>query len=331
MKYFTNPVGEFLIKIPIEWQYYNVAAGYTEESPYSFVPYENPEGAGAFQISCYPANERTPKENVQPADKDKLEFIEKRMDDAEMNMHLWFCTVQDHVLMAKYIYSKALSNTPRIKEELEKVKTALSKAAYISKCNRPRVLALDRYYKFQAALAASFDLKESALESRSLIEFILIVASQIDSYLRLCIVMKKQLNDRTEEFEEKYFYQGEKCKPITERAIYKEAKSLGVLSDENYDCLSSLYDLRNKIVHRFVISDIRTRDLLDIALDYDAASEEIRLSMRELEGLQRDSKIGIYKDSAAPDDEIDKEELKFLFANVNDKHLLKKYRRGLDA
>ena len=104
-----------------------------------------------------------------------------------------------------------------------------------------------------------------------------------------------------------------------------------MLSDENYDCLSALYDLRNKIVHRFIISDIRTRDLVDIALDYDAASEEIRLSMRELEGLQRDSKVGIYKDSAAPDDEIDKDELKFLFANVNDKHLLKKYKRSLDA
>lgn len=331
MKYFTNPIGQFVIKIPIEWQYYNVAAGYKEESPYSFVPYEEPSGAGAFQISCYPASERTPKDNLQPADKDNLEFIEKRMDDAEMNMHLWFCTVQDHVLMAKYIYPKALSSSPRIKEELKKVKTALSKAAYISENNRPRVLALDRYYKFHAALAASFDLKESALESRALIEFILIVASQIDSYLRLCIVMKKQLNDRTDEFEEKYFYQGEKCKPITERAIYKEAKDLGVLSNENYESLSALYDLRNKIVHRFIISEIKTRDLVDIALDYDAASEEIRLSMKKLEDLQRHSKVGIYKDSAAADDEIDRDEVKFLFANVNDKHLLKKYKRSLDG
>jgi hypothetical protein len=268
MKYFTNPIGQFVIKVPIEWQYYNVAAGYKEESPYSFVPYEDPDSAGAFQISCYPANEKTPKENVQPTDKDDLEFIEKRMDDAEMNMHLWFCTVQDHVLMAKYIYSKTLSNTTRIKEELQKVKTALSKVAYISEGNRARVLTLDRYYKFQAALAASFDLKQSALESRSLIEFILIVASQIDSYLRLCIVMKKQLDSSTEDFEEKYFYQGEKCKPITERTIYREAKSLGVLSDENYDRLGRLYDSRNKIVHRFIISEIRTRDLVDIALDY---------------------------------------------------------------
>lgn len=146
MKYFTNPTGQFVIKVPIEWQYYNVAAGHKEDSPYSFVPYEDPENAGVFQISCYLANERTPKSNLQPADKDNLDFIEKRMDDDEMNMHLWFCTVQDHVVMAKYIYSKKHENTPRIKEELEKVKLALSKVAYISESNRDRVLSLDRYY-----------------------------------------------------------------------------------------------------------------------------------------------------------------------------------------
>lgn len=327
MKYFTDPAGQFVIKVPIEWQYSNVAAGYKEESPYSFVPYEDPENAGAFQISCYPADERTPRQNVQPSDKDNLAFVEKRMDDDEMNMHLWFCTVEDHVLMAKYIYSKKHENADRIKDELIKVKTALSKVAYISERNRERVLALDRYYKFEAALAASFDLKESALKSGSLIEFILVVASQIDSYLRLCIVMKKQLGSNSDDFEQKYFYQSEQCKPITERAIYKEAKSLGVISDINFDRLGRLYDLRNKIVHRFIISDIRTRDLLDIATDYDDASEEIRLVMRKLEDLQRETKVGIYKDSAEPNDDIDQDEVRFLFANVNDKHLLSKYKR----
>lgn len=327
MKYFTNPTGQFVVKVPIEWQYCNVAAGYEEESPYSFVPYDDPESAGAFQISCYPANENTPKGNVQPPDKDNLDFIEMRMDDDEVNIHLWFCTAQDHVLMAKYIYSKHHEHTDRVKGELVKVKMALSKVAYISESNRWRVLALDRFYKFQSALAASFDLKESALKSGSLIEFILIVASQIDSYLRLCIVMKKQLDSRVNEFEEKYFYQGEKCKPMTERTIYNEAKSLGVLSDINFELLSRLYDSRNKIVHRFIISDIKTRDLNNIAIDYDAVAEEIRLDMRKLEDLQRETKIGIYKFSAAHDDVVNEEELKFLYANVNDKHLLRKYKR----
>lgn len=329
MKYFTDPNGQFVIKVPIEWQYSNVAEGYKEESPFSFVPYEDPESAGAFQISCYSANEKTPKNNVQPSDKDDLDFIEKRMDDVEMNMHLWFCTVEDHVLMAKYIYSKKNENSKRIKEELSKVKTALSKIAYISESNRERVVALDQFYKFEAALAASFDLKESALKSGSLIEFILIVASQIDSYLRLCIVMRKQLDSSSDEFEQKYFYQGEHCKPITERAIYKEAKALGVITENNFERLSNLYDLRNKIVHRFIISDIRTRDLLDMAIDYDDASEEIRLVMRKLEDLQRNTKAGIYKDSAVPGEEIDKDEVRFLFANINDKHLLKKYKRDV--
>ncbi|MBU1332553.1 MAG: hypothetical protein KJ884_03305 [Gammaproteobacteria bacterium] len=327
MKYFTDPNGQFVIKVPIEWQYSNVAAGYKEESPFSFAPYDDPESAGAFQISCYPANERTPKNNIQPSDKDNLAFIEKRMDDDEANIHLWFCTVENHVLMAKYIYLKKHENTNRIREEMIKVKIALSKTAYISKDNRARVLALDRYYKFQAALAASFDLKESALKSGSLIEFILIIASQIDSYLRLCIVMRKQLKNKSDELEQKYFYQGEKCKPITEREIYKEAKSLEVISEEIFDRLSRLYDSRNRIVHRFIISDIRTRDLVDIAIDYDDVSEKIRLDMRELENLQRKAQVGIYKNSATPGDETDKDEVRFLFANINDKHLLEKYKR----
>lgn len=329
MKYFTDPNGQFVIKVPIEWQYSNVVAGYKEESPFSFVPYDAPESAGAFQISCYPANERTPKDNVQPSDKDNLDFIEKRTDDDEMNMHLWFCTVEDHVLMAKYIYSKKHENSKRIKEELSKVKAALSKVAYISESNREQVLALDRYYKFEAALAASFDLKGSALSSGSLIEFILVVASQIDSYLRLCIVMRKQLDSNCDEFEQKYFYQGEQCKPITERAIYKEAQALGVIPDNIFERLSKLYNLRNKIVHRFILSNIRTRDLVGIAIDYDDVSEEIRLVMRKLEDLQRNTKVGIYKDSALPDEKIDKDEVRFLFANVNDKHLLKKYKRDV--
>jgi hypothetical protein len=327
MKYFTEPNGQFVIKVPIEWQYCNRALGYDEESPFGFVPYDDPDSAGAFQISCYAATEKTPRNNLQPSDKDCLDFIEKRMDDDEMNVHLWFCTVEDQVLMAKYIYSKSNDSSKRIKEELDKVKVSLSKVAYISEKNRGRVLSLDKYYKFVAALVASYDLSTSALQSDSLIEFILILASQIDSYLRLSIVMKKQLKLKSDEFEQKYIYQGESCKPITERAIYKEAKLLDIISEDSFEELSNLYNFRNKIVHRFVISDIKTKDLQDIATAYDAVAEKIRMIMKDLEDTQRNMKIGICKDSADPEEEIDKDELRFLYANVNDKHLLNKFQR----
>jgi hypothetical protein len=56
MKYFTEPKGIFIIKIPVEWQYKNVAVGIDEISPFSFELYEN--NTGAFQISCYSEKEK---------------------------------------------------------------------------------------------------------------------------------------------------------------------------------------------------------------------------------------------------------------------------------
>jgi len=329
MKYFTEPTGQFVIKIPVEWQYQNIVAGYKEESPFSFVLYDNPEGAGAFQISCFPANDKTPKNNIQPADKDNLQFLEKRMDDDECNMHLWFCSVEDHVFMAKYIYGKEWKNSELIKEELKKVKHSLSKLVYISEKDRGTVFGLDKYEKFQSALAASFDLKKNAVSSGSMIEFIIVVANQIDAYLRLCIVMKTQLNDMTNSFDFKYFYQGDNDKAIMERKIYKKSHALGILSDEEYDQLENLYKKRNKIVHRYVISELKTKDLAGIAYEYEILSEHIRLIMKELEDVQKEKGIGIYKDSPKTEEDIDQNEMRLFFAGVNDKHLVHNLNRDV--
>lgn len=318
-----------MIKIPIEWQYQNVLAGYEEKSPFSFVLYDNPVGAGAFQISCYPAKEKNSDKNIQKADKDNLTFVEKRMDDNEFNMHLWFCSVEDHIFMAKYIYEKEHENTDLIKRELLRVNESLPKLVFISEKNRNTIIGLDRYEKFQSSLAASFDLKNNAIQSNSLIEFIIIVANQIDAYLRLSIVMKMQLSGKTNSFDLKYFYQGEDDKAIMERAIYKEANKLGILSDAVFDDLEVLYKKRNKIVHRYVISELRTKDLRHIAFEYETASEKIRLIMKDLEDLQRTQKIGIYRESLEPEKEMGKQELKLFFAEINDKHLTENFKRDI--
>lgn len=327
MKYFTEPNGQFVIKVPIDWQYQNVLAGYKEESPFSFLPYDRPEGAGAFQISCFPATKKNPKNNIQKADKENLSFLEKRMDDDECNIHLWFCSVEDHVFMAKYIYGKEYEGTELIKRELEKVKSSLSKLVFISKKNRNTVIGIDMHEKFQSALAASFDLKVNAVHSNSMIEFIIVVASQIDAYLRLCVVMNAQLNDETNNFDLKYFYQGENDKAIMERKIYSEANKLGIISDKVLENLEDLYKKRNRIVHRYIISELKTKELLDVAYEYEIESENIRLILKGLEEVQRSKKIGIYKDSIRMDDGVDQNELKLFFAGVNDKHLVERFKR----
>ena len=95
MKLFTDTDGLFIVRLPSDWQYSNVAEGYKEESPYSFVPYDDPESAGAFQISCYPVTEKTPKNNVQKSNTYNLKFLPRRKDVDEFCVHLWFCTVED--------------------------------------------------------------------------------------------------------------------------------------------------------------------------------------------------------------------------------------------
>src|SRR5579862_8805946 len=121
MKYFIEPNGLFIIKIPIDWQYKNVAVGYKEESPFSFELYRGK--VGAFQISCYSAQEKSTNPNVkiQKADTKNLEFIKFRMDDEKFHAHIWGANVDDHMFMAKYIYDADKAESPKIKKELLKV------------------------------------------------------------------------------------------------------------------------------------------------------------------------------------------------------------------
>jgi len=245
MKYFTEPNGKFVIKIPTEWQYKNIAVGHDEVSPFSFELYE--KSIGAFQISCYsdqekPLNKSIP---VQKYDTNKLDFTTQRMDGGGFNMHLWFATVEDHMFMAKYIYDTSRQSDPEVKTELEKAEGALSTLELISPDKRDLALEFDKYEKFMASLAASFDLKNRAIENKSVIELMIIIANQIDAYLRMAIVMKKQLQEKTNRIDIALLFQGETDPPIMERKIYKQAKDLGVISQDTLDKLDKLYSERN--------------------------------------------------------------------------------------
>jgi len=224
MKYFTEPNGKFVIKVPAEWQYKNIEVGHEEVSPFSFELYEN--SVGSFQISCYSEQEKTINKNltVQKFDTNKLNFIKQRMDGGGFNMHLWFAVVEDHMFMAKYIYDISKQDDTEIKVELEKAELSLATLELINPTQRNLALEFDKYEKFMASLAASFDLKNKAIENKSVIELMIIIANQIDAYLRMAIVMKKQLQERTDRIDIALLYQGNNDTPIIERKIYNQAK-----------------------------------------------------------------------------------------------------------
>jgi len=329
MKHFTEPNGKFVLKIPNEWQYKNIIVGHEEVSPFSFELYEN--SIGAFQISCYSELEKPSNSNliIQNSNIDNLDFLKARMDGGGFNMHLWYARVDDHFFMVKYIYEEKDVNDPRIAEELAKVEKSLSSLEFISEDKRKLALDLDKYEKFIASLMASFDLKNKAFDNNSLIEYLIITANQIDAYLRMAIVLKKQLNDNTNDIDIVLLFQSENDTPIMERKIYLQSKDLGIISNDTFNELERLYKERNKVVHRFIISDFKTRFLYDIAYEYENIYEPVRLALGEIEELQFIKGIGIHGNGRNPNDIPTENNIKMLYSQVNDKHLMSELNRKI--
>ncbi|GEC70513.1 hypothetical protein SAMN05443543_103156 [Flavobacterium flevense] len=328
MKHFTEPNGKFIIELPNDWQYKNKIVSDEEISPFSFEKYG--KSIGCFQISCYSSIEKEfSKIDAQKVDNGNLNFITARMDGGGFNMHLWYAVVDDHLFMIKYIYDTAKANSKIIKNELLKAEKALKTLELLGETNRKKALVLDKYEKFMSSLAASFDIKNQAFKKRSFIEFIIIVASQIDAYLRLCIVMKKQLNEKTDEIDIKYLSQSETDKPVMEKQIYKLSKELEIIDDNTYSKLFELYELRNKMVHRYIISEITTKEIHLLAFDYEEICEVVRINLKNVEETQAKEKIGIYKRGCPVNEDLPKEFINFLYSQVNDKHSLKNLYRKI--
>jgi len=329
MKDWIEPNGIFIINIPIEWQYVNtVMSGGVEESPYSFEPYDN--DLGCFQISCYPLTKQGVNPNF-PIQKNnsKIEWFRKRMDDNEFNMHLYYAQVDDQFCMAKYIYSKNHNSDIRIKQELENVDKALDKFRLIPQEDRLLAANLKKHDNFIGSLIASHDLLERAYENESHIELVVILANQIDAFLRSAIILHKQLSFKTNDIEIKYIFQGEGEKGIAERQIYSIAKELNIIDEKIYNDLNHLYDQRNKVIHRYIISFLKTRDILELAYDYTMIKEKIRVILQQYEEMQFGKGFGIYGRRFSKENIFNEQDYKRANSLINDKHLIEKLKKKL--
>ncbi|WP_309046002.1 hypothetical protein [Marinobacter sediminicola] len=329
MKHWTEPKGIFLIQIPTEWQYRNPAVeGVEESSPFSFEPYEN--AIGCFQISCYPLEELAPQiAEDYPNGVPRLEWRHSRVDDSEFCVHMFFGALADQALIGKYIHDADLDNDKRIERELRVVKNILASVVVVPPSDRKLASDMNKFDRFEGALAASYDLLNNAIESESFIEVIAVATNQIDAFLRLSIVIAIQLQDETDEIKIKYLYQGDNERGIMERKIFENALKYNVITEEIYEELASLYKLRNRVIHRYIISDIKTRDLPHIAVKYLEAVEKVRLALRDLENKQTKCHFGVYGKKFGKVLAPDEKTIKRLYANVNDKHLIDKLTRNV--
>ena len=304
--------------IPTNWQYRNpIIEGIEEDNPYSFEPYDG--SVGCFQVSCYPDGKLP---NGQ-----RTAWTEERMDDDEFCAHLFFCMYGDQALIGKFIYEKGLENDPRVIEQLSVVNKALQSIIIVPSEDRTLASSLDKYDRFIGSLGAANDLLYSAIESGSFFEIIAISASVIDAYLRVGLVIKKQIDNSTNDIELKYIYQADNEKGFLESHIYHHAINAKIIDQSLHDELKDLYKLRNRVIHRYVISNIKTFDLAKISGRYIEVTEQVRLILNDLESQQTKEKFGLYGKMLGKASVTNIKAVNRLLADVTDKHAMRHLRK----
>ncbi len=286
--------------IPIKWEYKNPSLykGLDESTPQSFGFYEN--AVGTFQISCKKINDHlkdlisTRKEPIQSSDSKKLFFSEQLTSTDGYNLFAFSCAIDDHYFFATYIVKPTKTNQKKIDAELTIVRDVLASIKFIKEPFRQIVLSQRRFDLYMSAIATIIKLKAKAIEKESPIEFIVLTANHIDAWLRLAIILTSQLKNKNESIDLELLFQAKTDKPIMERTIYKRCLDLSIISKSTFDELELLYKERNKVIHRFIITDIKSEDVFKLAFEYEKLYDKIDNLITNLQKKQIEENVGVW-------------------------------------
>jgi|SRR6266542_5670074 len=150
-----------------------------------------------------------------------------------------------------------------------------------------------RFGEFMTGFAAARELHSRAGTVGSFIECVCLGASLTDAMLRIGMILQHQLDNRTKEIPLNLIFQGEKDRAISEREIYRRALAISVIDNDTFTRLQALYDERNRVVHRYIISRITTSDVLNIAIRYEEIINALSKRIHEIEEQQIQQGVGI--------------------------------------
>ena len=309
--------------IPINWEYKNPSLySKTDASaPQAFGFYD--KTLGAFQISCKEVTEHIKnlisirQDHIQSSDSEKLFFTEQLIQTDGQNIYAFNCAVDDHYFFATYIVNPRKTLLKKIDIELKNVRDVLSSVKFIKGPYRQIAITQRRFDLYMSSIAAIMEMKSRAIERKSPIEYIVFSANHIDALLRLSIILTNQLINKDENIDLGLLFQAEVDKPIMERAIHQKCLDLSIISTELFNELERLYKERNKVIHRFIITDIRSEDVFNLALQYEKLFEKIDDLVLKLEKKQIEEGIGVW--GKTPSNGLTDEERELLKTKIRDK------------
>ncbi len=158
--------------------------------------------------------------------------------------------------------------------------------------------------RFMEGFAAAAQLLERAGKSGFFVEYICLAASVIDATLRVGLILQHQLDRKSSELTEELLLQTPDGTKIPERAIYKRALERGVIDQSLFDQLEELYRDRNRVVHRYIISEITSEEALNIACRFERILPLVSSAVGELEARQIDQGVGMTERVAGEPEDV---------------------------
>ncbi len=154
----------------------------------------------------------------------------------------------------------------------------------------------DRIKRFISAFAVIITLRQRAWARACFVEYILLSWAQVDAMLRWGLVLKRQLESGDERVEARLI-EGR----LREREVIDTALGEGVIAPDVAENLHRLYQDRNKIVHRFFITDIDYEAAKRVASQMEPQIHHLTEVLGELEEEQVRTGRGMTRAGIPPD------------------------------
>src|ERR1039458_5246114 len=151
----------------------------------------------------------------------------------------------------------------------------------------------DKLNNFVHAFGAARLLLQKANEEGALLEGMALYAAMTDGFLRIGLVLKRQMVKNTMDIEDVLISQEKNGQYHTERKIQRMAREEGVITQKIFEELSELYDRRNDAIHKFFLTDIQYADLPPFLERYEVMYETLKQIIYDLEEEQISKGVGM--------------------------------------
>jgi hypothetical protein len=159
------------------------------------------------------------------------------------------------------------------------------------------VPTLHAFTNFLYGFGALRKLIYKANEHGALIEGVVAYAALVDGFLRIGLILKRQLINNNDNIELALISQTSPTQYLSERRVFKLALAESVIEQSLFSEISELYDRRNEIVHRFLLTP-QTYDQIPPTLErYEIVYKKLKAIVWMLEEAQVQNKVGMTRAS----------------------------------